>query len=420
MRTTRSIPLLVATLALTACAESAVIISASVVRSDSAGISLVTLEDRIDAYAEISATDTMVLTGAPEDLFANNPQIMIPLRDGRTLVSDGNVVASFDSAGAFVSVAMPQGRGPGEVASLSALWQSPDDSVWVADISAGRLSRLTPDLRFARSTPYPRFSDRTGLSVWTGLSGDTLAVAEFGLDDGAKAPGVFPINYRLGTLIIGRDKPSLGEPRQFGVSERLQDGVLPQGYSLGQPFAPNAQWRAYGRCMVYGYPEAWELRIEAPDSSGVFATVAYVRAPRDSAPAVTAQRKEQHIVETMAGMPENSEFPRVQFERALREHVTFPNRFPNFGRVLTSADGAIWVQRFRESAAREPDQWTIVDVHGTRAWRLRLPAGSRLLAVRPQGALVATRDADDIETQAWLVLPQLADLRLIPACRSAR
>lgn len=420
MRMTRCAFLLLATLAVTACAESAVVISASVVRSDSAGLSIVTLEDRLSSYAEIAATDTVVLKGAPEDLFANNPQMMIPLRDGRTLVSDGNLVASFDSAGAFVSVAMPQGRGPGEVASVDALWQSPDDSLWVADVSAGRLSRLAPDLRFARSTPYPRFTDQTGLSVWTGLSGDTLAVAEFGVDENTRAPGLFPINYRLGTLIIGSETPSLGEPRQFGVSERLPDGVLPRGYSIGQPFAPNAQWRAYGRCMVYGYPERWELRIEAPDSSGAFTTVAYVRAPRDSGVAVAAQRKEQYIVETMARMPQNSEFPRAQFERALREHVSFPARLPNFGRVLTSADGAIWVQRFRESAQREPDQWTIVDVHGTRAWRLRLPIGSRLLAVRPQGALVTTRDADDIETQAWWVLPQLDGLRPIPKCRSER
>ncbi|MBA3855055.1 MAG: hypothetical protein C0503_11620 [Gemmatimonas sp.] len=401
------------------CVDAPILNRYTISSSDSTGILTITLEDSLSAYGRISASDSVILRGAPQDLFGNNPQIVIPLRDGRTLLSDGEVVAAFDSSGNFFGVVMPRGRGPGEVTTLSGLWQSADDSLWMVDPSTRRISRFAPDLKYVRSVEYPRFGENSALSIFGGLDRDTTAVVEFNFSDAPGGPGIMRIEYRVGTWVMG-GAAAIGEPRVFGIAQRFAPGVVPAGFSLSPPFSPTAQWRPYGRCMIYGFPERWELSIESPDASGRFTPVTVIRAPLALGDAVTPERKEKHIVDAMAGMPaNNSEFPRDQYERALREHVTFPEREPAFGRVLVSDDGAIWVQRYRESAERERDYWTIIDAHGLSAWRFELPTRSRLLAVRPQGAFVATRDADDVETQAWVHLPKLKDIKVVPACRLA-
>lgn len=401
-----------------ACGDRAVTISATTTRVDSAGVAVITLADSLPAYALLSARDSVTLHGAPEDLFRNNPQIVLPLRDGRTLLGDGQVIAQFDSTGAYVGIAVPKGRGPGEVTTIAGLWQTPDDSIWTVDISTRRISRFGPDLTYVRGVEYPRFGETSALSLYGVLNRDTTAVLEFSFSDPPGGPGIVRTEYRVGTWVMG-GAAAIAESRVFGVSQRFAPGVLPPGFSLEPPYSPTAQWRSYGRCMVYGFPERWELSIESPDAAGRFTPVALLRAPQMLGEIVTPERKAQHIEDEMASYPvNNSEFPREQFERALREHVTFSERVPAYGRVLTSDDGAIWVQRYRESVERERDVWAIIDPLGIRSWRFELPTGSRLLAVRPQGALVATRDADDVEVQRWLLFPELTDIRPLPACRN--
>lgn len=401
-----------------ACGESAVTISAATTSSDSAGVKVIILEDSLSAYALLSARDTVTLRGAPVDVFGNNPQVVLPLRDGRTLLGDGQVIAQFDAAGSYVGIAMPKGRGPGEIAALAGLWQTPDDSLWTVDPATRRISRFGPDLKYARSVEYPRVGENSALSLYGVLNRDTTAVVEFNFPEPPGGPGITRVAYRVGTWVMG-DAAATPDARVFGITQRFAAGVVPSGFGMVPPFSPSAQWRPYGRCMIYGFPERWELSVDSPDASGRFAPVAVIRAPLMLGEPVTAQRKAQHIEEQMARYPvNNSEFPREQYERALREHVTFAERVPAYGRMLTSDDGAIWVQRYRESVVRERDHWTIIDPQGIRTWRFELPTGSRLLAVRPQGAFVATRDADDVEVQRWLVFPELADIRPLPACRN--
>lgn len=401
-----------------ACTDRAFSISAATTKADSAGVSIITLDDVPSAYALLKAADTVTLRGAPVDLFGNNPQIVLPLHDGRTLLGDGQVIATFDSTGAYVGIAMPKGRGPGEITALAGLWQTPDDSIWTVDPATRRISRFDSDLKFARSVEYPRFGENSALSLYGILNRDTTAVVEFSFSDPPGDPGIVRTEYRIGTWVMG-GAAAIGEARLFGITQRFAPGVLPRGFSLAPPYSPSAQWRAYGRCMIYGYPERWELSIESPDATGRFTPVALLRAPRMLGEAVTPARRLQYIAEQLATYPaNNSEFPREQYERALRDYVTFAERVPAYGRVLTSDDGAIWVQRYRESVVRERDHWTIIDPQGIRSWRFELPTGSRLLAVRPQGAFIATRDADDVEVQRWLVFPELADIRPLPACRN--
>lgn len=401
-----------------ACGESAFTISPATTSSDSAGVKVITLEDSLSAYALLSARDTVTLRGAPEDVFGNNPQVVLPLRDGRTLLGDGQVMAQFDAAGSYVGIAMPKGRGPGEIAALAGLWQTPDDSLWTVDPATRRISRFGPDLKYARSVEYPRVGENSALSLYGVLNRDTTAMMEFNFTEPPSAPGITRVEFRIGTWVMG-GATSMAEARVFGITQRLASGVVLPGFRLSPPYSPTAQWRPYGRCMIYGFPERWELSVDSPDASGRFTPVAVLRAPQMLGAPVTPQRKAQHIERQLASYPpNNSEFPREQYERALREHLQFAARLPAFGRVLSSDDGAIWVQRYRESAAQEGDHWIIIDPLGIRSWRFELPIGSRLLAVRPQGAFVATRDADDVEVQRWLVFPELVDIRPLPACRN--
>jgi hypothetical protein len=84
--------------------------------------------------------------------------------------------------------------------------------------------------------------------------------------------------------------------------------------------------------------------------------------------------------------------------------------------VQVSRDGALWVQAFRGPTTDEADHWTVVDLHSLRAWRLEVPAGSRVLGVDSARVLVGTKDDDDVETQSWWSLPELAGIQPPAVC----
>lgn len=109
---------------------------------------------------------------------------------------------------------------------------------------------------------------------------------------------------------------------------------------------------------------------------------------------------------------------RQQAERIYRTQMIYPDSTAHFSRVQVSRDGALWVQAFRGPTTDEVDHWTVVDLHAFRTWRLELPAGSRVLGVDSARVLVGTKDEDDVETQAWWSLPELAGIRPPAACSS--
>lgn len=388
--------------------------SGSITRSDSSGVSLLVLEGQVDSLPRIGPTDTLTLRGAPEDLFARNPQVAFPLRDGRTLLSDGSLLAVFDTNGVFDRVAIPEGRGPGEIAALAGFWQTADDSLWLVDIGTRRLSRFDPTLAYARSIQYPSGGSLGGVALWHEMGRDTVAAMGFSSDASTSSPGRRITSIRAGYWVLGPDSAVLGEERPFGENVTLPPGAWVEP-SISAPFQRSAVFKPLGRCSVFGFSDRWELRVEEPAPVGKLRLVATVRAPANAPPSIGPDEREAYIDGSTRGF-RNPDL-RAQLQRAIREHAPFPSTEPHFGRVLTSRDGAIWVQRYRGPGTAREDVWTVVDAGGARAWQVRVPPRSRLLAVDSARAFVATADDDDVETQHWWRFRELADVSLPAACR---
>jgi hypothetical protein len=87
-----------------------------------------------------------------------------------------------------------------------------------------------------------------------------------------------------------------------------------------------------------------------------------------------------------------------------------PDTLPVLGAVLLDEGGRIWVARFQlhedflgaMSASDvlwdQEDVWHVLDADGTPIARVRLPAETRLLAVRRDRVIVVTRDELDVES----------------------
>jgi hypothetical protein len=404
----------VAALAISACAGETAASVDRVTIADSAGITVIALSGDPGTLPLLRVADTLTLSGAPEDLFSNNPQTVIPLRDGRTILSDGQSFALFDAQGVHSGPFARQGQGPGEIGSLSGFWQSADDSIWVVDMSTRRLSRFSPTLEYTRSVMQPMWRSETGFSIWTGITGDTAAIVEFALNDMQRAPGRYASEMGFGTWVIGAENPVMTDRRPFGEYLVLAPGVLPETM-ISVPIGNGAQWRPLGRCVAYGYSDRWHFQLDAPGADGKLITQAVIRAPDDPVAPVTAELRERYITNTIS-QQRPSDFT-TRYEKALREHVTFPDSTPHFTRVFGSRDGALWVQRYRGSATDVEDHWTIVDGSRGRAWRLVVPIGSRLLAVDSARVFIATRGEDDVESHHWWSLPELEGIAPPAGCR---
>lgn len=410
----RASALLLICTTLLACGESQSATESRVTRIAGAGVDTVVLHGPLQSLPELVVADTLTLTGAAEDLFASNPQTVFPLRDGRTILSDGQEYAIFGADGRLGGRFARSGQGPGEIAFLTAIWQDNTDSVWTVDPGTRRVSVFAPDLTFARSFQIPNWGDESGITLWAGLGRDTVAAMRFEYASLSMPPGRFTSMMDLGSWVVGTDSVILPIRRAASEGQALQPGILPEPFA-STPFGGSQSWRPVGRCMVYGFSSEWALTLDAPGPDGALRTVGRVVAPDVKPVPVDAERREAYI-EGITRQIRNDAF-RTAYDKALREHITFAPNIPFFGRVLTSRDGAVWIQDYRGTGTSRPDAWTVVDLSNLRAWRLSVPPRSRLLAVDSARAFIASADEDDVETQHWWILPALAGITPPAECR---
>jgi hypothetical protein len=411
----RTFALVLLAIALLSCGEPGSETERRVTRTTGTGVDTVVLHGTLQSLPELVVADTLTLTGAAEDLFASNPQTVFPLHDGRTILSDGQEYAIFGADGRLAGRFARSGQGPGEIAFLTAIWQDNTDSVWTVDPGTRRVSVFAPDLSFARSFQIPNWGDQSGISLWAGLGRDTVAAMRFEYAPSSMPPGRFTSMMDLGSWVVGTDSVILPLRRAASEGQALQPGILPEPFA-STPFGGSQSWRPVGRCMVYGFSSEWALTLDAPGPDGALRTIGRVVAPDMKPTPVDAERKEAYI-EGFTRQIRNDAF-RSAYDEALREHIIFAPNIPFFGRVLTARDGAIWIQDYRGTGTSRPDAWTVVDLGNLRAWRLNVPARSRLLAVDSARAFIATADEDDVETQHWWMLPELAEIAAPPICRA--
>jgi hypothetical protein len=398
------------------CAPTEAPAASGVTATDSSGIAIIAIAGDLNALPLAAPEPTVAMHGAPEDLFNGNPQPALALADGRLLLSDGrSAIGVYGADGAHTGTMARAGKGPGEFESVGPWWRTSGDSVWLADHSVRRLTLFAPNLTYVRDVPMLPSSNTGGVSVTAGLGGDTVAVMRFAYTDRrAQPPGRYTDDVELGVWTMGADSVGTMVRRRYNEGAIYPAGTTPEGWGP-VPFGNYGTFVAYGRCTVYGFTDKWEFLVEAPGAGGALQTVAIVRAPGSAPTVVNDSIKEWYIRTTAAGF--RSPPIAAQMERAMRDHAVFPATVSHFARVFASRDGLLWVQRYRGASVDVEDSWTVLDPGGRRAWRTKVPPRARLLAVDSARALVAVRDADDVETQHWWSVPATAGSSMLPVCR---
>jgi hypothetical protein len=396
-----------------ACADSGIAQLGNIVSSDSAGLQLFTIAGNPRELPALRVESRLALTGAAEDYFNGNPGTGYPLRDGRTLLTDGVTVGVFGSDGAYQGPFSRRGQGPGEIQRIGQLWQDASDSIWLFDAVNRRVSRYSPSLEYQRGHPLAQGTQTgRGFDVWATGVGDTAGVVEMVFDPSASAEGLHTREARFGLWVIGQPSAVLGEARGYSEFQVMAEGggmVL-----ISSPFSRTGRWVALGRCYLYGFADRWSFTLQAAGDSMRLRDVAILRAPHDRAEAITSELRDRLLAPLLntAATPA----ARQEAERIYRTQLIYPDSTAHFSRVQVSRDGALWVQAFRGPTTDEADHWTVVDLHSLRVWRLEVPAGSRVLGVDSARVLIGTKDEDDVESQAWWSLPELAGIRPPTVC----
>jgi hypothetical protein len=320
-------------------------------------------------------------------------QAVRELRDGRVIVADARdrLVWIGDFGNGTVTQFSRQGAGPGEYGSASGLFAGPGDSTMLLDMGNRRLVVIDGAGRPAGQRP---------LSTSATLGNRQLFVRapEF-----ADARGVL---YALAMTAPQRGAPSSARDSLF-VARLTPSGVdsiapmimppLRPGTptNVGRnPLAPVDGWAVSpdGRiALVRGadYHVDWFAGGERVSGRPVPITRLPVR-DADRAAATDAANRRMASV-TVDGTTITTNLPTVQFDDWPAVLPAFRSRSP-----IVSADGRLWVERFRAAGDSVP-VLDVFDAMGNAVARLTLPRRTRLIGFGEQTLYLVRIDDDDLE-----------------------
>jgi hypothetical protein len=373
-------------LAVAACREVAAPPAASVAR-DSAGVRVVENARAADETGAAWSLGEAVVDvgGGPEgDFFNVVGGALLP--DGGFAVGVGGLaqVRFYDAPGGLRATLGGPGDGPEEFRLMGALGGVGGDTVWVYDYGAARLSLLTPADGFVRSvTLTPPLG--AGMVLGKRADGSVIVAQMWGTPGGTEAEGLVrdPAVYaRYGPDGVLLDTIGLFPGRE--VLHRLEDGRMTM---VAVPFARVASHALLGDDLVVGDQVRREIAIVAVD--GANTTLIRWAGPSLGITAHDVEAWKEGVLTSAA----ESERPSL---RAYLSEIPFPDVRPAYGRILTDAEGAIWVAdpTFPGEDARA---WQVFDAGGRWLGAVRVPERFRLLDVGRDRVLGVARDELDVE-----------------------
>jgi len=313
------------------------------------------------------------------------------LSDGRlAIVNQGSGgVRVFDDSGAFLHEFGRVGGGPGEFRDVFQIWRLPGDTLVVGDYRPWRFSVFTAEGEYIRSVePKPLYANPPSAMIV--LDDGTSVLA----DDCCFDPSP------------GFHEQHLHAVRHAPTGERLDTiGVWPFGrwgevgndqvQLISYPiFEPTARVAGGGDRIVAGH--AAEPRLEVYDREGrLIRIIRWLEDDRAVRPEDVAAFRRARL--------ERATTPRArQFaEAATGDHVPVNDRFPAFSDVVLSAEGEVWVKRYRRPLDQGPDRWLVFQPDGGLRCRAETPEG---LAVFEVGRnYVLGRQADELEVEHVLL-----------------
>lgn len=361
--------------------------SAGVVRTDSAGVSIV--ENLKAAWTAAQAwhidTDPALDIGGAGIEFERIAGVAF-LSDGRLVAGDegASVLYGFDADGGLLWQTGRQGDGPGEFRLIASLGVLPGDSMWVFDFGSRRFTLLdaggtvgrTFDLTVAASAPRAvgGLGDGTFIvqEMWgrardaaaTGMRRDPAAVLRVSAD-GAGADTIVRVPGREVWITVENGRGVMNTPL----------------------FSRNSVAVAAGDRIFVG--DQARFILNTYDATGAHRLSIRLTGRDQSMDEAVAGRAIERSLETL---PEAERPARRRF----LESVPLPESRPAFDRIVVAATGEIWVSE----PALDPDdavQWQVIDRTGRWLGAVDLPSAFRLEAVAAGTVAGVWRDALDVQ-----------------------
>lgn len=383
------------------CASEYAVPGESVLRTDSAGIEVVTHTAPLDITSATEIRDEPVLViesdedGADGVLFQLTA--VVPFGDGRLAVGSSGTghVLVFDDAGRLERTLGGPGEGPGEFGRVSDVAVLAPDTVVVLDIRLGRLSVFAPSGDLARTVDVAGLlPPNRGAKLHAAEEGLWL-VGLASLARGA-TPGV--VRHSAFTYRLSAAGDSLAAYGPFPGSESViadrLAGLLPFGSMLVSAVR--------GDRLVIGLENEPELlEFASPDRPARI-----IRWP-DHDREVSPERAEAFYDFQADGLPPEI---REQIGPALRAIPHSPTQ-PAYHGLVVSSDGVIWLGDYPGPEATSPEAvpqertWTLIDADGVRRRTVRTPAGFTVMAVRDGLVYGVHRDELGVESVRVYAVP---------------
>jgi hypothetical protein len=325
---------------------------------------------RMERAASVGGSDA----GENEMLYQANEVYEDP--EGRFYVINfgDRRIQVFDSAGTFLRNVGRKGKGPGEFTSPMSVAAVGADGLWVLDGVPARFIRYRRSTgEYAGDVPFDA-KQLIPLRMLVGRDG-RVAVEFMSM--------LTNTTQFVTTTMVAWVDTTTGRPTpvvQFDSTAKLRHNQrTPTGTRsmvTDPPFAPRAVWAPDGQGgVLYGDGAEYVVHRAAPGAPPVLAFRG------DGRPAaVTAEDRRQFL-----------DSPRG---KAFADY-TFPEHKPFFSGLAVDDEGLVWVLRPGESGAQT---WEVRRPGGERVGELRVPAGSRVVAVSRRSVYVVEMDDVEVET----------------------
>lgn len=290
----------------------------------------------------------------------------VRLSDGRVAVANGGTseIRYYGPDGGHLRSVGGEGGGPGEFQRITRIIRMPGDSVAVMDLSARRVSVLSPEGAFVREIPTA--VSGAMLSV-AGLRPDGSWVASQnvlmsadGIQEGLTRPDVVWVSL----------PPEGGAPDtvgRFPGTERVihigsTQGRLTSVEVVTPPFGRATSVVPVGDDLVVATQDAAQVEVYGPD--GALSRIVRTGVPLRE---VTAALVDEALQRRYA------DFPPDRRRDALKAAEGMPTGafVPPYGDVMLDRSGRMWIQDYPDLS--DENRWTVYAADGTPVASISLP-----------------------------------------------
>jgi hypothetical protein len=401
--------------------------SIAVSQTDSAGVRIVSISGSVDSLPQWSlsepALNEISAAAAP---FIGGVGAVAFLGDGQLLVEDNRTaeLRVFDADGQVLRLWGGRGDGPGEFQRIMRLSVTPGDTVYAFDLNHSRISGFDPGGALVTTVPVPQGFAGRGTFADEGWALGSDRFLLFGRRPDPResggpvaAPRLLVRNGIVG--VVASDGTALAPPVEIpGGSLIFGDRAV-----LESPFSNHPFVTTNGNRIVTGSGRTYELVLRDSDLRPITIVrwSGWARPMTNSVIEALYDPMKASVESLRSLFPANVVAAQLPILELMFNPELLPDTLPALGGVLMDESGRVWVARFQppidfrvalsgrvDYEWRQEDIWHVLAADGKPIARVRLPAETRLLAVRSDRIAVVTRDDLDAETVRVLAIEQIS------------